>query len=83
MCANPISMVTDLVSGIFGGPSSKAPLPPTPTPAPTTDSAAVQAAAEAERRRRLNATGRSKTIVTGSLGDTSTANVGKKTLLGQ
>jgi len=34
------------------------------------------------RKRRLSMKGRSSTILTGSMGDETEANVGKKTLLG-
>jgi len=61
-----------------------APLPPPPEPPeppPTRDDPAVNAAAAAERRRRLSMKGRSSTILTGSMGDETEANIGK-TLLG-
>ena len=57
------------------------PAPPEPIAPPTRDDPAVNAAAAAERRRRLAMKGRKSTILTGSSGDTSEANVGK-TLLG-
>ena len=73
------------LSAIFGGgapsPPPLPPLPPLPPPLPTRDDPAVNEAAEAERRRRLAARGIGSTILTGPLGVTEEANVGK-TLLG-
>jgi hypothetical protein len=62
-------------------------MPPPPPPPeipdpPTRDDPAVNAEAAAERRRRLAMKGRKSTILTGSLGDTSEANVGKTVLGG-
>lgn len=63
-------------------PKMPAPPPPPEIPdPPTRDDPAVNAEAAAERRRRLAMKGRKSTILTGSLGDTSEANVGK-TILG-
>ncbi len=45
--------------------------------------AAVVDARDEETRRRRAAAGRSSTLLTGSQGDTSTANTSGKTLLGQ
>ena len=59
-----------------------APVAP-PVAAPIDADADAKKAGEDERRKRLAATGRSDTILTGGLGDTSAAQVGKKTLLGQ
>lgn len=61
-------------------PSMPAP-PPPPEPPPARDDPAVNAEATARRKRALAAKGRGSTILSGSLGDTSEANVGK-TLLG-
>ena len=58
------------------------PPPPPPDPPPTRDDPAVNAEAAAERRRRLAMKGRKSTILTGSLGDTSEANIGKSILGG-
>ena len=57
------------------------PAPVVVEPLPTRDDPAVNEAATATRRRRLMAKGRKSTILTGSSGDTASANVGK-TLLG-
>ena len=57
------------------------PMPEAPPPPPTRDDPDVNAAAEAARRRALAMRGRSSTILSGSMGDTSTPNIGK-TLLG-
>ena len=62
------------------------PMPVMPEPAavksaPTRDDPAVNEAATATRRRRLLSKGRKSTILTGTSGDTASANVGK-TLLG-
>lgn len=43
----------------------------------------ASAASDLERKRRQAASGRSDTILTGSTGDTSTASVGGKKLLGE
>ena len=61
-------------------PAAPAP-PPPPEPPPTRDDPEVNAAATAERKRRLAMKGRQSTILTGAMGDTDQANVGK-TLLG-
>ena len=57
------------------------PPPPAPEAPPTRDDPDVNAAATAARRRALAMQGRSSTILSGSMGDTSTPNIGK-TLLG-
>ena len=57
------------------------PPPEPPEPPPTRDDPEVNAAATAARRRRLAMKGRSSTILSGSMGDQSEANVGR-TLLG-
>ena len=53
-------------------------MPPMPPPPAAPE---VNAAATAARRRALAMQGRSSTILSGSMGDTSTPNIGK-TLLG-
>ncbi|WP_338297762.1 hypothetical protein [Escherichia coli] len=62
-------------------------VPATATPevqaAPQEQDAAVVDARDEETRRRRAAAGRSSTLLTGSQGDTSTANTSGKTLLGQ
>jgi len=58
------------------------PPPPTPIAPPTRDDPRVNEEASALRRRRLAMKGRKSTILTGSMGDTTEANIGKKTLLG-
>jgi hypothetical protein len=66
--------------GPFAPPSA----PPPPPPVPTLDNNAdVQNAANAERQRLLRARGRAATILTGALGDTSTAPSAVKRLLGE
>ena len=72
----------------FGGGSTstpkvqKAPTPPAIV-APIEADASAAAAGEQERKRRRAASGRSDTILTGSLGDASAPNVGGNRLLGQ
>lgn len=51
--------------------------------APQEQDQAVLSARDDEARRRRQAAGRSSTLLTGSQGDTSTANTSGKTLLGQ
>lgn len=58
------------------------PMPPAPEPPPTRDDPAVNAEASAKRKRLLAQKGRSSTILSGSLGDQTDANVGKSSLLG-
>ena len=58
------------------------PPPPTPIAPPTRDDPRVNEEATALRRRRLAMKGRKSTILTGSMGDQTEANIGKKTLLG-
>ena len=58
------------------------PPPPTPIAPPTRDDPRVNEEASALRRRRLAMKGRKSTILTGSMGDETEANIGKKTLLG-
>ena len=69
MCTNPFK--------------SKAPTPPPPPPPPERSSAEVMAAEEEERKRARLAKGKSSTIMTGGLGDTSQAPSFSKKLLGQ
>lgn len=52
-----------------------------PEKPPMADDPRIAEAQTAERRRRLLARGRKSTILSGSMGDQSTANVGK-TMLG-
>jgi len=72
------------LKALFGGgapkPPPMPPLPPPPEPPPTRDDPQINADAEAERRRRLAARGIGSTILTGPLGDTSDANLGKSLL---
>ena len=58
------------------------PPPPEPIAPPTRDDPRVNEEASALRRRRLAMKGRKSTILTGSMGDETEANIGKKTLLG-
>ena len=51
--------------------------------APQEQDAAVVQARDDETRRRRAAAGRNSTLLTGAQGDTSAANTGSKTLLGQ
>ena len=57
------------------------PPPPPPEAPPTRDDPEVNAMTRASRKRRLAMKGRSSTILSGSMGDTSEPNIGK-TLLG-
>ncbi len=62
----------------------KAPaVPETPETVEQEESGAVAAAADKARKAAALAAGRSSTILTGALGDTSEAAVSRKTLLGQ
>jgi hypothetical protein len=71
----------------FGGDHAPPPpvqaAPPPPAPAPQVTDPAVQAAAAAQRFATASAQGRRSTILTTGLGDTTTATLGKKQLLGQ
>ena len=58
------------------------PPPEPPEPPPTRDDPRVNEEATALRKRRLARKGRKSTILTGPMGDTAKANIGKKTLLG-
>ena len=58
------------------------PLPPPPEPPPARDDPELNAEATAKRKRLLAQKGRQSTILSGSLGDQSEADTGKKTLLG-
>ena len=70
---------------------SNKPKSPTVKPAPTAPpivapidaDADAKAAGDEERRKRQAASGRSSTILTGGLGDTSAPSTGKKRLLGE
>lgn len=63
----------------FGGPDiPEAPKPKAPLPTVAQDSPAVNNAAEEARRKRAAQNGRSSTLVTGGLGESS----GRATLLG-
>lgn len=68
---------------IGGGGSYTPPplLPVNPNPPLYTDPS-VQAAALAQQKASANAAGRASTILTSGEGDTSTASIGRKTLLG-
>ena len=65
------------------GSSPSVPATPEVQAAPQEQDAAVVDARDEETRRRRAAAGRSSTLLTGSQGDTSTANTSGKTLLGQ
>ncbi len=67
------------MGGLFSKPSSPKAAPPPPPPVDVEGGEA----AERERKRRRAARGRSSTILSGSLGDTSTARVGTRALTGQ
>lgn len=67
------------VSKILKTPKPKLPDPP---PAPKRSDADIEAAAEFERRRVRAARGRASTLLTGGRGDTTSAPVSAKTLLG-
>ncbi|MDL2267165.1 hypothetical protein LJC46_04160 [Desulfovibrio sp. OttesenSCG-928-G15] len=60
----------------------KAPVAPSIV-APIEADTSAASAGDLERKRRQAATGRSDTIMTGSMGDTSQAKVGGKKLLGE
>jgi len=68
-----------LVKGLFGGGEK-----PSPPPMPAAPTKADTSVADAERDERLRraAAGRASTMMTGGLGDTSSAPVAKKQLLG-
>jgi len=68
----------------FGGsPKTPTVTPTPPAPAAATESASeVVAARSKEKRRVAAAEGKASTMLTGSLGDTSSAPVAQKTLLG-
>jgi len=64
---------------------TKPPKMPDPAPvqeAPTTEDPAVEEARRKEIVATLNARGRASTMLTGGLGDTSAASIGRRTLLG-
>lgn len=57
--------------------------PATPVPAAASpDAKEVTSAREREKNRRYVSEGKKSTMITGALGDTSTANTSAKTLLG-
>ena len=56
--------------------------PPPPIEPPARDDPALNVEATAKRKRLLAKKGRKSTILTGSLGDPTYAEIGKKTLLG-
>ena len=71
-----------------GGNKPKSPdIKPAPTAppivAPIDADANAKKAGDEERRKRQAASGRSSTILTGGLGDTSAADTGRKKLLGE
>ena len=68
------------MGGIFSSPSLPAP-PPTPA-APTREDPAVADARRKEQQLATKAKGRRSTLLTGGEGDSSDANLAKKTLLG-
>ena len=72
----------------FGGGGASAPeVKPAPTAppivAPIDADADAKRAGDEERRKRMAASGRNSTILTGGLGDVSTAGTGRKKLLGE
>ena len=67
----------------MGSSSPSVPATPEVQAAPPEQDAAVVDARDEETRRRRAAAGRNSTLLTGSQGDTSTANTSGKTLLGQ
>jgi hypothetical protein len=69
-----------------GGGSYSAPAPAPTVPAvvaPISADTSAKASGEEEKRRRAAAYGRSDTILTSGLGDTSAVQTGEKKLLGQ
>lgn len=72
-----------IIDAFTGGNKQVASSPPTPPPAPTRDDAATIAAQDyANRTAARKAGGLDSTILTSAAGDTTQANIGKKTLLG-
>lgn len=73
------------LSNIFKGPPATAPAPPPPAPVVRDygAEAAAEAAAEKQRKAAAVAVGRQSTVLTGGMGDTSTAPTTKRTLLGE
>jgi len=67
------------MGAVFSGP----PKPKKPTPPPTEEDPAVEEARRKEQLAAQQARGRAATLVTGTQGDTTDPNLGKKTLLGQ
>lgn len=73
----------------FSGGNKSNPAPPPPPPAPPrvpnrkADRDQTQAARTDEKQRAALSVGQKNTVLTGPLGDTTQANVKKKTLLGE
>ena len=68
---------------ILSGPATPAPAPPPAAPSANTNKSVAESDAEVARRGRLRASGRAANIVTGGLGDTTSANIAARTLLGR
>lgn len=71
------------ITRLFGAAAPKPPPVPQVVPAPTPEDPAVEEARQREIRQARAAKGRSSTLVTGGLGDTSEAPVVRKRLLGE
>ena len=78
------------MGGGGGGKSSSKPAPYVPPPVPAEpetlqeeEASEVRQAVDKSKKAAALASGRQSTIITGSLGATGEANVGRKTLLGQ
>jgi len=72
--------IVSAVTSMFSGPPKVTPM--APPAAPTVTDPSVQAAAQAQATAMAQSAGRASTILTSGQGDTSQANVAKKTLLG-
>lgn len=71
------------MGAIFNPPKPKVPKVPPPPPVERDIEPEVQQARDRRRRTLLAAVGRASTILTGPLGLTGDATIGRKTLLGQ
>lgn len=74
-----------VLNSLIGGPKAPSAPPPPPAPNPDKDRATADALNAEERKRRqveAAASGRASTVLTGGLGDTSTATTARAVLLG-
>lgn len=72
-----VPIVGGLISGLFGGDKPKA-----SAPAATSSNTSTDDAAKEDERRRMLARGLSPLTATSPLGDLTTANIGRKALMG-